>query len=269
MKKVIFKNKVAVITGSSRGIGRETAYAFAEKGVKIVLNGRNIDRLNQTQMEMNARNMDAISIPGDVSSSRDCKRLIEKTIDHFGRIDFLINNAGLSMRGNFLNLQPEVFKKVIDVNILGAVYTSLYAIPHLRKSMGSLLFISSLSGIIGLPESSAYCASKMALTGLTESLRFDLAGTGIHIGIIYIGFVQNDPEKKVLTADGTMKPINRPYHITQKEVAHSIIRMLQKRKYKVVLTPLGKIVNIQKRMLPLLVERELVFFKKRAKKMLG
>jgi short-subunit dehydrogenase len=269
MKKLFFKNKVAVITGSSMGIGRETAYELAEKGVKITLNGRNIDRLNQTQREMEARGIDTICIPGDVSSSGDCKRLIEKTIDHFGRIDFLINNAGLSMRGNFSQLQPDVFKKIVDVNILGAVYASLYALPYLMKTLGSLVFISSLSGITGLPESSAYCASKMALTGLAESLRLDLAGTGIHIGIIYIGFAQNDPEKRVLSTDGTLIPINRPYHITQKEVARSIVRMLQKRKYKVVLTPLGKIINIQKRMLPWLVQRELLFFKRRAKKMLS
>jgi len=269
MNKGFFQDKVAVITGSSRGIGRETAYALAERGVKIVLNGRNVDRLKQTQMEMREKNLEAVCIPGDVSLSEDCKRLIEKTVDHFGRIHFLINNAGLSMRGNFMNLRPEIFRKVVEVNILGAVYNSLYALPYLMKTMGSLLFISSISGITGLPESSAYCASKMALTGLTESLRFDLADTGIHIGIIYIGFVQNDPEKKVLTADGTMQRIHRPYHITQREVARAIARMLQKRTHKVVLTPLGKAVNIQKRMFPWLVDRELFFFKKRAKKMLS
>jgi short-subunit dehydrogenase len=269
MGKFCFENKVAVITGSSMGIGRETAYTLAEKGAKIVLNGRNIDRLNRTHREMEARGIDAICIPGDVSSREACKRLIEKTIDHFGRIDFLINNAGLSMRGNFSHIQPEVFKKVVDVNILGTVYASLYALPHLMETMGSLVFISSLSGITGLPESSAYCASKMGLTGLAESLRLDLAATGIHVGIIYIGFVQNDPEKRVLSADGTLKPLNRPYHITQKDVAQSIARVLQKRKYKVVLTPLGKIVNIQKRICPWLVYRELLFFKRRVKKMLS
>ena len=173
------------------------------------------------------------------------------------------------MRGNFSHLQPEVFKKIVDVNFLGTVYASLYALPYLMRAMGSLVFISSLSGLTGLPESSAYCASKMALTGLAESLRLDLAGTGIHIGIIYIGFAQNDPEKRVLSADGTLISINRPYHITQKEVAQSIARMLKKRKYKVVLTPLGKIINIQKRTLPWLVQRELLFFKRRAKKMLS
>jgi NAD(P)-dependent dehydrogenase (short-subunit alcohol dehydrogenase family) len=254
-----FENKIVIITGSSRGIGRATAYAMAEAGAKVVLNGRNTERLELTRRAMEDRGLKVLSISGDVTSPEESRNLIEETLALTGRIDVLINNAGTIMRAGFEEVKPEVFRKVIEGNILGSAYPSIFAIPHLKKSGGSMFFISSLAGLHGLPSASAYSAAKMALTGLVESIRIELAGTGVHTGIIYVGFTENDPDKRVLSADGSLIRIDPHFQSPQKKVARSIMKCVEKRKYKAALSMPGKLARTGFRLAPGLADFLLKF----------
>jgi short-subunit dehydrogenase len=184
--------------------------------------------------------------------------LIRHTVDHFGKIDILINNAGLAMEGEVEHLQPDTLKKIMEVNFLGAAYLTQLTIPHIRATRGNILFVSSLAGIHGLPAFSAYSASKMALSALAESLKIELRGTGVHVGIAYLGFTENDPGKTIYKADGRMEtlPQRQDVKVTPVEkVARLLIRKLEKRRHKSFFSPLGKVLILTKRVSPTLVER--------------
>jgi NAD(P)-dependent dehydrogenase (short-subunit alcohol dehydrogenase family) len=258
-----FKDKVAIVTGSSRGIGRATAYRLAQDGAAVVLNGRNTTRLDNTRKEMEDKGYTVHGIAGDVTSVKDSKNLIEGTIERFGSIDILINNAGIVSRGKFEDLKPDVFRKVVEGNLLGSVYTTMFALPFLKESGGSIVFISSLAALRGFPIASPYSAAKMGLTALAESLRVELAGTGIHVCIVYVGFTENDPEKRVLSADGSMIQVDTPFRVPQEKTAKWIVHSILKKKFKAVLTPLGKLSSLAQRLAPWLVELTLKYsFKK-------
>jgi NAD(P)-dependent dehydrogenase (short-subunit alcohol dehydrogenase family) len=263
LREQTFKDKVAIVTGSSRGIGRATAYRLARRGAVVVLNGRNTIRLENTRKEMEKKGYTVFGIAGDVTLIKDSKNLIEKTIERFGTIDILINNAGIVSRGKFEDIKPDVFRKVVEGNLLGSVYTTMFALPYLKETGGSLVFISSLAALRGFPIASPYSAAKMGLTALAESLRIELAGTGIHVCIIYVGFTENDPEKRVLAADGSMIKVDTPFRVSQEKTANWIVQSIVKKKFKAVLTPLGKLSSLAQRLAPWLVDFTLKYsFKK-------
>ena len=251
------KDKVAIITGSSIGIGRTLAFEMAKRGAKIVLNARNPERLEKTHKALQEADFEAIAVAGDVSNMEDCQKLIDSTIQAFGQIDVLVNNAGISMEGTVEELDAEVFKKVMNVNYLGSVYPTKAALPFLRKTKGSVMFTGSLAGMRGLPKYSVYSSSKMALTALAESLRIELDRSGVHVGIAYVGFTQNDPEKTIFDKNG--KIIAQPKRDFIKaeppeNVALRIIEMIENRTFKQYFTTLGKLNAFMNRFFPSIVE---------------
>ncbi len=252
-----YQNKVAIITGSSLGIGKALAFEMAKRGARIVLNARNPKRLENALKSMQEAGFEAIAVAGDVSKMEDCQKLIDKSVEVFGKIDFLVNNAGISMEGTVEELDAEVFKKVMNVNYLGCVYPTKAALPHLRKTKGSLIFAGSLAGMRGLPKYSVYSSSKMALTALAQSLKIELDGSGVHVGIAYIGFTQNDPEKTIFDKDGKIiaQP-KRDFIKTEppENVALRIIDMIENRTFKQYFTPLGKLNAFMNRFFPFIVE---------------
>jgi NAD(P)-dependent dehydrogenase (short-subunit alcohol dehydrogenase family) len=249
-----FEDRVALITGSSRGIGKATALLLARSGAKVVINGRNQDKLSQAGTELEAAGGTVLAVPGDVTDPQECRRIAERTIEVFGRLDFLINNAGISMRGRFEDVEPQVVKQVVELNLLGAAYMTRYALPLVRDTKGSVVFVSSLAGLIrGVPNISVYAFSKMALTGLVESLRVEMNGTGVHFGIVYAGLTEYDPDKVTLDAEGNLVPISRKSHSTKEQVAGSIIRMLKRRRRRMVLTLAGKLGVLGQSLMPRLV----------------
>lgn len=262
-----FENKVAVITGSSRGIGRATAYALAEAGASVVLNGRNTGRLEETRKKMAAEGHTVIAVPGDITSPEESRNLIEKACTKFGRIDILINNAGTIIRGKFEDIQTDILRRVIEGNLLGPAFTSRFALPYLKKTAGSLIFISSIAGLRGLPMASPYSAAKMGLTGLAESLRIELTGSRMHVGIIYVSFTKNDPDKMVLSADGSLIPVKPSFQIPQEKVARLILKSIKKKKFKTVLTLLGKLTRLILLLFPGLVDFLLKFTYTRMRKL--
>ena len=253
-----FKNKTAIVTGSGMGIGKAIALEFCKAGASVVLNGRNPERLEKTYQELKQKGYAVAAVAGDVTKSETCDAMVKKAIETFGGIDFLVTNAGISMRERFENLQPEIFSQIIESNINGSVFPALKALPHIKKSKGSIVFISSAAGMIGLPTASAYSAGKMALTALAQSMKIELADSGVHIGIVHVGFTKNDDEKRVLNASGELIPVaSRPPYLqqTQEQVAQAVLATIRKRKFKVILTIVGKLNAFAVRFFPNLVIR--------------
>lgn len=243
MKANFFKNKTAIVTGSSQGIGMAIATEFLKQGAQVIINGRNEAKLLLTTMKLKQKYGDQVqAVCADVSRQQEASRLVQNTLEHFGKIDFIINNAGLSMKGNLHNLNPDVYRKVFNANVLGSVYPTIYALPYLKQTGGSSIFISSVAGIRGLPGHSAYCSSKMALRAIAESLR--LEEPKVHTGLVYVGFTKNDPEKKTLNSDGKLVDVDDRSKFsqqTQEEVARAILKSIEKRQFITTLSSLGKI----------------------------
>lgn len=243
-----------LITGSSMGIGKQLAREFGRKGARLVINGRNPERLEAARSELSKEGLTVTAHAADVAEAEQCRALVRHAIDAFGRLDVLVNNAGLSTEEALLQeIQPQVFQQILSVNVLGSVYPTHFALPHLLKSRGHVLFISSAAGLRGLPGHSPYCTSKMALTALAESLRLELRPQGVEVGIAYLGFTENDPQKKVLRADGQPVPL-RPRSPIPPEpvdrVARRIVRMTETGRFKAVFSPLARLLHLTNRFLP-------------------
>jgi NAD(P)-dependent dehydrogenase (short-subunit alcohol dehydrogenase family) len=253
--------KVAIITGSSGGIGKAIALELAKNGTYIVLNGRNKARLAASENEVRKIHSNIISVCCDVSTAEGGQLLINETISKFNRIDILVNNVGVSMRGYLADLKPEVFRIVFDTNILGVVCPTIPAISHLRLTKGSIVFISSVAGIRGLPTTSAYCSSKMALRSLAESIRIEEAVHDLHVGLIYVGNTEIDDGKTTIAPDGTKMLLRsrKGKGVQSKEsVARAVVKNISKRKFITVLTTLGKLNAFLQTLFPLLVERIII-----------
>lgn len=253
-----FKNKVAVITGSSRGIGKAIAVELAKEGAKIVLNGRNQQRLDEAREEILKHTENVIDVCCDVSDIDAGKILIEKAIEAFGQLDILVNNVGVSMRGNVAELKPEVFQSVFSSNLYGTVNPTIPAIPELRKTKGSIVFISSLAGIRGLPGLSAYCSSKMALRAVAESIRIEEHKHKIHVGLIYVGITEIEHNKETIAADGSMKILKdrqKGKVDSTEKVAKTVLKNISKRKFITTLTRIGKVNKYLQPRMPMLVEK--------------
>jgi len=267
-----FKNKTAIVTGSGMGIGKAIALELCRAGANVVLNGRNGERLEKTYQGLLQRGYPVVAVQGDVTKISDCNAIIQKAIDTFGNIDILITNAGISMRERFENLQPEVFSQIIESNINGSAFPALAALPHLKKTKGSIVFISSAAGMIGLPTASAYSAGKMALTAIAQSLKIEMASSDVHIGIVHVGFTQNDSEKRVLNASGELVPVaSRPAYLqqTQEQVALAVLATIRKRKFKKILTVVGKLNAFAVRFFPNVVIRIITSSQKRMSNMIN
>lgn len=257
MSKKTLKDKVAIITGSSQGIGKAIAIALAEKGVKVVLNGRNPDKLTQTKLELFELGYEVFAVKADVGKYEECEYLIEQTIEKFGRLDILINNAGIAMEGSIASTSPEVFEKVFHTNILGVLFPTKAAFSYLKDSKGSIVFTGSIAGYMGLPNYSAYSASKMSLTALVQSLKIELAGTGVHVGINYVGFAENDADKTYFDAKGELQlmPIREQFkRMPLTEVADYFVKGIEKRTYKQTLSTIGKFTRFMHQYFPTLFE---------------
>ena len=255
--KYNYQDKVAIITGSSNGIGKAVAWALAEKGTRVVLNARNETRLQQTHEEFTRAGFDCLAIAGDISDFNFCQKLVKATIEQYGRLDILINNAGLSAEGKIEYTRAEVFQKTFEVNILGVIYPTKAAIPHLKETRGHIIITGSIAGFMGLPEFAAYSGSKMALTALSQSLRIELASSGVHVGLNYVGFVENE-NKTYLTQEGkveAMKVRSNFKRMPREQVAAIFLRGIEKRKNIQVLSFLGKTTLLFSRWMPSLFER--------------
>lgn len=263
-----FTNKTAIITGSSKGIGKAIARELCCQGANVVLNGLNEHQLEATRKAFEMEGLSVAAVRADVTIPEDCARLVGETIDRFGKVDIVVANSGLGMNARFENMGPEVFARIITSNVYGPASSLMQTLPYLRQSKGSFIFISSVAGLIGVPTASAYSAGKMALTGLAQSLKMELADTGVHIGIVYVGFTQNEPGKQLLNAKGEMVPVAaRPARLqqTRRQVARAVLKAIKRRRFKTVLTFLGKFTDLFSRLFPGLALRIALMAQRSAK----
>lgn len=261
-----FSGKVAIITGSSSGIGLATARLLAEKGAKIVLASRNLERLKGIEEELSARGKKVLAVKTDVSSEKDCKNLVEKTLAHFNKIDILINNAGISMRALFKEVDLKVLRTLMEVNFFGTVYCTKYALPSLLENKGCVVGVSSVAGIHGMPGRIGYSASKHAMHGFMSALRIENLKTGLHVLMVIPGFTSSNVRKSALVADGSLQgesPRKEGKMMQPETVAKSILKGIRRKKKNIILSFEGKSSAIVKKCFPALLDK--IFYKHLAK----
>ena len=250
--------KVVVITGASSGIGKALAYEFAKQNSKLAIGARNIEELDAIANDLVNRGIEVIPVKTDVTSETDCKNLIDKAVNRFGQIDILINNAGVSMRALFKDVDLKVIHHLMNVNFWGTVYCTKYALPYLLNSKGSVVGVSSIAGFHGLPGRSGYSASKFAMHGFLETLRIENLKNGLHVMIAAPGFTATNVRFSALTADGTpqgMSPRNEKNMMLPEEVAKIIVKGVVKRRRNIIMGTEGKISVLAQRILPNIIDR--------------
>lgn len=211
--------KVALVTGASSGIGEAAALCLAEAGATVALCARRVDRLSGLVAQIEAVGGKALAIPGDMTVEEDAREAVEKTVAAFGRIDILINSAGIMEAGGIENCDTAIYRRVIDINLMGTVYTSAAAVPHmLEQGGGDIITISSLAGRKGGPMTSAYSASKHAVNMMTDGMRQELGGKNIRVTTLMPGATEtevadsiSDPQwrtaiKAHVSKEGAVKP---------------------------------------------------------------
>ncbi|MFN3759394.1 MAG: SDR family oxidoreductase [Algoriphagus aquaeductus] len=250
---MIFKDKVVIITGATSGIGEACAELFGRQGAKIAITGRNSQKLEQTTLKLRSQHIEVFSILADAGSEADNQRVATETLAHYGRIDILINNAGISMRALFQDLDLEVFRKVMDTNFWGTVYATKFCLPAILESKGSIIGISSINGYRGTPARTAYTASKYAMNGFFESLRTEVMKKGVHVLVVAPGFTSSNIRNTALTADGSSQgesPRDESKMMSSEEVAEHILKAVLKRKRDLVLTGQGKLAVFLNKWMP-------------------
>jgi short-subunit dehydrogenase len=237
------EQKSVVITGAASGIGLETTKIFLRNGHSVVMADRNEERLHEASSLLKNHSAQLLPVNVDVTSDSDCQRMITQTIDRFGRLDVLINNAGISMRSLFLDVDLSVLHRLMDVNFWGTVYSSFHALPHLIASKGSLVAITSIAGKHGLPGRTGYSASKFAVQGLMESIRIEHLKSGLHVLTFAPGFTRSNIRRSALMGDGTEQgdsPVNEARFMTAESVAKKLYKAIKVRRREEVLTIPGK-----------------------------
>ncbi|MFT5164060.1 MAG: short-subunit dehydrogenase [Alteromonadaceae bacterium] len=255
-----FNNKVFIITGASEGIGCALAKQLANQCIKkdatdnkansqlkLVLAARNEQRLQTLKQQLIEQGLDAgniLLVPTDVSVEQDCQQLIDKTVNQFGQIDYLINNAGITMWSAFEDLTDlSVFNKIYQVNVMGAVYLSYYALPHLKKAQGTIVAVASLAGLTGVPSRSAYAASKHAMVGFFDSLRIEQKDNNINVITIAPDFVVSQIHKRALDKNGNAlehSPMQEKKIMSSEDCGLFIINAIKRNKRLAITSLRGK-----------------------------
>ena len=251
-------NKVVIITGASSGIGKALVYEFAKRGAKIAMGARNLDELLKIETDLKSQGVESLSVQTDVTQESDCKNLIDKTVEKFGKI-VLVNNAGISMRAIFEDLELDVIRRLMDVNFWGTVYCTKFAIPYLLQSKGSLVGIISVAGFLGLPGRTGYSASKFAVRGFLNTLRVENLKKGLHVLVAAPGFTASNIRKTALVADGHQQgesPRVESNMMSAERCAQIIVNGVVKRKREIVMTLVeGKISVFLSKWFPSLLDK--------------
>jgi short-subunit dehydrogenase len=238
-------NNIVIITGASTGIGEQLAYQLAKEGAHLVLSSRRVDELERVADKVRELGARATVIACDVAKQSDCKHLIDMTVSEFGGVDTIVLNAGMTMWAKFADIKDmSIIERIMQVNYMGAVYCTHYALPHLQKSRGRIVGIASLTGLVGVPTRTAYAASKHAMRGFFDSLRIELRGTGTTVTMIYPGFVATGIRENATGADGKaakIDPVNKDDVMSVEECASIIVDAIDARKREVVMTLKGKL----------------------------
>lgn len=253
------RDNVVVITGASKGIGAELARQLAAKGARLALSGRDIAALESVADACRQLGAAVEVIPADVAVERDCEYLIEQTVARFGRLDTLVNNAGVTMWARFEEVRDlALIARVMQVNYMGAVYCTGHALPHLKASRGRIVGIASHTGLTGVPTRSAYAASKHAMRGFFDSLRIELDGSGVTVTMVYPGFVATGIGENATGPDGrpvVVNPVDPANVMSVEECARQVVVATEKRSRDLVMAARGKLLIYTKPFFPGLLDR--------------
>ena len=256
MNTNFFKNKVIVITGGSEGIGKALVDALISMGAKVAACGRNQDKLYDLQLSHSGMHLH--TMVADVSNYNDCKNFINSTIQVFGGIDILINNAGISMRALLKDLDVEVIKKVMDVNFNGTLYCTKLALDSIINRKGTIVGVSSIAGFRGLPGRSGYSASKFAMNGFMEALRAEMIDSDVNVMWVCPGFTTSNIRNAALDKKGQAQgesPMDERKMMSAEKCATLILNAIEKRKRTLVLTFTGKRTVLLNRFFPSLADK--------------
>ena len=259
MANSVFRDSVVVITGASAGIGLEIARQLATNGAALVLAARNAALLEQAAAGCRSFGSKVIAVPTDIAQQADCKALIEASLAEFGRIDMLVNNAGISMHARFDQLRDiDAAERIMRINYLGAVWCTHFALPHIVKTRGRIVAVSSLTGKNGVPTRSLYAASKHAMAGFFDSLRIEMKSSGVSVTVAYPGFVATDIAERAIGPDGGLlgtRPVQKHAVMTAEECARQIIEAAASRRREIVMTLEARFGMLVKALVPDLVDR--------------
>ena len=191
-----------LITGASQGIGKATALLFAQNGYDLIITARSKDKLESTAEEIRNLNRQVLAVPGDVSDRNAIESLVNSGIEQYGAIDVLVNNAGICMSAPMSETSIEDWERIINTNIWGYIYTINALLPHfIARKQGSIINVGSFGGKVPLPKMTAYCTSKFAVTGLTETLRIELEPQGIQVSGIHPSVTDSDFMERTVFKD--------------------------------------------------------------------
>lgn len=243
MKIDAFRSQVVIVTGASAGIGKSLALQLAGQGAKVAIAGRRTERLEQVAAECRQMGGEALVAPTDVSDEAQCKTLVEKTVAAFGRLDMLINNAGLAASAlfdEFPNLN--LFRHTMDVNFYGAVYCTYYALPYLKQTKGRIVAISSTGGKAAIPFNTPYVSSKFAMHGFNDALRMELYQHSVSITVICPWWVVTEFHEAQMDKDGAPRgkrgrTIYTNKMMTADRCAKITLRAAHKRRREVLMGP--------------------------------
>jgi short-subunit dehydrogenase len=254
-----FGGRVVVVTGASEGIGRAFSRALAPERPRLVLAARNRDRLDSLAAECTAAGAEVLAQTTDVTSAESCRELVAATVARFGALDVLVNNAGGTMWTPFEAVTDlSIFERLMRLNYLGSVYPTFYALPHLRRARGRVVGVASLAGLTGVPERTAYAATKHAVVGFFESLRIELAGSGVSVTIICPDFVLSEIHRRALGADGRAlgtSPLAGRKIMTAERCAELMVRSIARRERLLITSPRGRAGRWARLVAPRLVDR--------------
>ena len=253
-----FKDKVIVVTGASSGIGEAMAREYAKMGAKVVMCARREQELKRIAQEIESTGGKVAYCACDVVKEEECKHLMDVAVEKFGGIDILICNAGLSMRALFDECDLKVLHRLMDVNFWGTVNCTKYALPWIQKSKGSIVGISSVAGIHGLPGRTGYSASKYAMTGFLDTIRVENLKKGVHVMTACPGFTASNVRFSALTADGTQQgetPRDEAKMMTPEQVAHIVAKGIHRRKRLCLMEWEGRGTHLLKKFFPALVDK--------------
>jgi NAD(P)-dependent dehydrogenase (short-subunit alcohol dehydrogenase family) len=255
----VYADRVVIVTGASQGIGKALCLELAAQRPRLVLAARDALALEAVAADCRARGAACLVVPTDVADEAACRALVARTLERFSGIDVLVNNAGIGMLARFEDVTDlALYERVMRVDFLGSVYPTFHALPHLKRSRGQVVVVSSLAGLTGVPTRTAYAAAKHAQIGFFDSLRVELRGTGVSVTVVAPAFVQSEIRRRALGPDGrrlAVSPVREGEVMSAAECARRIVRAMERRQRMLVMTLKGRLGRWAKLLLPGLVDR--------------
>ncbi len=253
-----FKDRHIIITGASEGIGAELARQLAAEKPRLTLAARRLDKLEDVAAQCRERGAEVLTVRCDVGVETDCRALIAQSTERFGAIDALVNNAGISMQARFDAIpDTRIYEDLMRINFMGAVWCTHAALPALKQARGLLVGVSSLAGLVGVPERSTYCATKHAMAGFFDALRIELAPEGVDVLMVYPGVVATQIRQHGWNASGGAlgySGLDEAGAMSVEDCAAQIAAAMRGRKRELVMTAKGKLGRFMKLIAPALVD---------------